>query len=112
MAEALDTAHFISKLLTEILINEPINAKSVQHHVPIKAYTDNESLCQNTHCTTMANEHRPKRELAIIKQMLEKNELHTFEWILAKQQLADCPSKQGASSLNLARAIENENISY
>ena len=28
--------------------------------------------------------HRLKIGLAVIKQMLEKNELHTFEWIPAK----------------------------
>ena len=44
MTEALDTAHFISKIFSEILFNEPINAKSVQHHITITAYTDNESL--------------------------------------------------------------------
>ena len=112
MTEALDTAHFISKVLSEILFNEPINAKVVQHRIPIKAYTDNESLYRNTHSTTMASEHRLRIELAIIKQMLEKNELHTFEWTPATQQPADCLTKQGASSLNLARAIQNGRISY
>ena len=58
-------------LLTEILFNEAINAKSVQYRIPIKAYTDNTSLSRNTHSTTMA-EHRLRIELAIIKQMLEK----------------------------------------
>ena len=56
----------------------------------------------------MTNEHRLRIKLAIIKQMLEKkNELHMFKWIPAKQKLADSLTKQGASSLNLARAIEN-----
>ena len=44
MTEALDTAHFISEVLSEILFNEPINAKSVQHRIPTKAYTDNHSI--------------------------------------------------------------------
>ena len=60
----------------------------------------------------MISEHRLRIELAIITQMLEKNELHTFEWITAKQQLGDCLTKQGASSSSLARAIENGRLSY
>ena len=77
MTEVLDTAQFISKVLSEILI-------------PIKAYTDNESPYRNTHYRTMAGKQRVRIELAIIKQMLEKNELHTFKWIPANQQLANC----------------------
>ena len=61
--------------------------------------------------TTMATQHRLSKELATIKQILEKNKLHTFEWIPAKQQLADCLTKLGTSSLNLARAMENGRIS-
>ena len=59
----------------------------------------------------MANEHRLRIELTIIKQMLEKNEGHTFEWIPSKHQLADCLAKQRASLLNLAKATENGRIS-
>ena len=59
----------------------------------------------------MANEHRLRIELTIIKQMLEKNEVHTFEWIPSKHQLADCLAKQRASLLNLAKATENGRIS-
>lgn len=33
-----------------------------------------------------------------------------FKWIPAKQKLADSLTKQGAGSLKLARAIENECI--
>ena len=55
MTEALNTADFISKVLLEILFNEPINVKSVQHCIPIKVYTDNESLYRNS--TTMASGH-------------------------------------------------------
>ena len=56
MTEALDTAYFTSEVLPEILFNEPINVKSVQHRIPITAYEDNESLFRNTHSTTMASE--------------------------------------------------------
>ena len=58
MTETLDTAHFISKVLAEILFNKPVNAKSVQHRIPVKVHSDNESLYQNTQSTTMANKHR------------------------------------------------------
>ena len=43
--------------------------------------------------------------------MLEKNEVHNFEWIPSKHQLADCLAKQRASLLNLAKATENGRIS-
>ena len=38
MIEALDTEHFISNVLSEILFNEPINTTSVQHGIIFKAY--------------------------------------------------------------------------
>ena len=74
MTEALETQLiFISKVLSEIPFNKPINVKSVQHCIPIKTYTDHESLYQHNHSTTMASKHRLTIELAIIiKLMLEK----------------------------------------
>ena len=53
-------------------------------------------------------------EIPILQQWLPSTTMatkHNNGWIPAKQQLADCLTKQGTSSLNLARAMENGRIS-
>ena len=112
MIEALDTEHFISNVLSEILFNEPINTTSVQHGIIFKAYMNHSIEIDILHILWLVSTDFAIK-IAIIKQMLEKKRiLHTFEWIPAKQQLADCLNKQGASSLNLGRAIQNGHTSY
>ena len=72
MIDALDSAFFVVKILTEILHSK---CKESPANTPIVAYTDTESLHKNTYSTTIAQEHRLQVNLSIIKEMLAKREL-------------------------------------
>lgn len=101
--DALDCSYYLSYVLNEIL---HFPAKCV----PIDAYVDNKSLYRNVHTTTMAEERRLRIDIATIRQMLDKNEIRTFNWIPTGKQLSDCLTKRTASDLNLSRVIVNGNM--
>ena len=104
MIDALDSAFFVAKILTEILHSK---CKDSPANIPIIAYTDNESLHKDTYSTTMAQEHRLRVDLSIIKEMLPKGELLQLSWIPSSHQLADCFTKHGVNPVGLTRTLEN-----
>lgn len=75
MIEALDTEHFISNVLSEILFNEPINTRSVQHGIIFKAYMNHSIEIDILHILWLVSTDFAIK-LAIIKQMLEKKEFY------------------------------------
>ena len=98
MIDALDSAFFVAKILTEIFNSK---CKESPANIRIIAYTDNESSHKNTHSTTMAQEHRLRVDLSIIKEMLAKGELLQLSWIPSSDQLADCFTKHGVNPIRL-----------
>ena len=102
MVEGLDAAFYVSKMLSEILYF----GKAVKN-IPIHAYTDNQSLHKNSASTTMPREHRLRVDLGVIKEMISKEEIEKFLLVDSANQLADCLTKHGASSLKLTRVLEN-----
>ena len=107
MIDALDSASFVVKILTEILHSK---CKENPANIPIIAYTDNESLHKNTHSTTIAQEHRLRVDLSVIKEMLAKGELLQLSWISSSDQLADCFTKHGANPIRLTGTLENRHF--
>ena len=105
MVDALDSTFFVVKILTEILHSK---CKENPANIPIIGYTDNESLHRNTYSTTMAQEHRLRVDLSIIKEMLAKGGLLQLSWIPSSYQLADCFTKHGANPIRLIRTLENQ----
>ena len=96
MVNALDSAFFVVKILTEILHSKCTESPA---NIPIIGYTDNESLHKNTYSTTMAQEDRLQVDLSIIKEMLAKGELLQLFSIPSSDQLEDCFTKHGANPI-------------
>ena len=97
MLDALDITYFLSNVPSEILFLKSVFHKTPDNRVPILAFTDNESLHRTVHSTVMTNEHRLRKDIAMIKQMISQNELRSIKWIPGTEQLADCLTKQGAN---------------
>ena len=105
MAETLpfvdgaEKAYLMSKLLAEILHNKK------KSYLTIECRTDNKSLFQAAHTLKTLKDRRLNVEIAIVRQMLEREEIELV-WIKAKEQLADVLTKKGASSLTLLKALQ------
>lgn len=103
MIDALDASYCISRIFGQM-----VNCPSVK----IRAITDNESLYRNAYSTTMSDEHRLRVDIAIIKEMISREELNDIKWVPAKLQLADSLTKLGADPTKLTAVLETGRCNY
>ena len=102
--DGAEKAYLMSKLLAEILHNKK------KSYLTIECRTDNKSLFQAAYTLKTLKDSRLNVEMAIVRQMLEREEIELF-WIKAKEQLADVLTKKGASSLTLLKVLQEGLIS-
>ena len=102
--DGAEKAYLMSKLLAEILHNKK------KSYLTIECRTDNKSLFQAAYTLKTLKDSRLNVEMAIVRQMLEREEIELF-WIKAKEQLADILTKKGASSLTLLKVLQEGMIS-
>ena len=98
LQEGAEHSYVISSFLKEIT--------GISNGFPINIYTDNDSLYNNLKTSNVVTEKRLNMDLMIIRDMLEKHEIHSVEWVSHEDQLADSLTKKGASCTKLLRAIQ------
>ena len=104
MEDAVDAAFYVKCVLQEMLCVEPKN-------IELKCYIDNKSLYDNLHSSTnVKEEKRLVLDIALLKEMMEKEEITSVTLVDTKDQLADCLTKQGASSEKLRGVIQHGNL--
>ena len=55
----------------------------------------------------MPKEHRLRVDMAIVKEMLDKNELRKLTHVESKDQVADCLTKKGANPTKISKVFED-----
>ena len=95
--DGLDAAYFLGKMCKEVF----------NFDIPIVHFTDNKPFYKNAHSSLMVEEHRLRIDLAIVKEMLQKQELERLSWVPKSDQLADCLTKRGASCFLLFDVLES-----
>ena len=99
MEDAVDAAFYLKCVLLEIL-------QASVENIRVECFIDNKSLYDNLHSSTnVKEEKRLILDIALIKEMLQKNEINSVTLVESKEQLADCLTKQGASSEGLRDVI-------
>ena len=75
-------------------------------NVPIHCYVDNNSLIENVHSSTNVKEdQRLILDMCALKEMKERGEIETINWVSKDKQLADPMTKAGASPSGLQRTL-------
>lgn len=88
LSDALDTGMFIRTLYQEL------TGRVIQ----IISVTDNKSLVDTISSTKLISEKRLRMEISCIKEMIETKSVEKLLWVDSSKQLADCLTKNGASS--------------
>ena len=101
--DGAEQAFLMSHLLAEIIY------KKKKSNLTIECRTDNKSLFQASHTLKTLSDSRLNVEMAIVRQMLEREEIELV-WINAKEQLAVL-TKKGASRLNFLKALQEGMLS-
>ena len=89
LVEAAESCFWLRKVFEELVPNACCT---------ITLYTDNKSLQQSVYSTTLLRDRRLMIDMAVIREMLLNKEINSVKWIDTKSQLADCLTKEGASS--------------
>ena len=97
--EACETAFLLKSQISELFDSEG---------PPIHLITDNESLANAVRSTTSVEEKRLRVDISALREMLDKGEICEVSWVPAREQLADCLTKQGANSENLIRVLKQQ----
>ena len=90
--EAAETCIHLRLSLSEILGKNPKD-------IPISILTDNRSLTDAAHSTTVVSNKRLQIELAVIRGMIQSGELNEFRWVAAESQVANALTKAGIQTV-------------
>ena len=104
LQEACDAAYYLKTILIETL---RVDSNDIQ----IECYTDNKSLYDSLHSTKILEEKRLILDEAIIKDMMNKNEINKVQWLETSKQLADPLTKATASSEKLRDVLLQGSVS-
>ena len=77
----------------------------IDDDLPIRAYTDSQSLVDSVHSSKTLEDNRLKIDICVLRDYLRLGELEKIEWVDTKEQLADSLTKSGASAQNLLDAL-------
>ena len=99
LTQGAESAFLIAKIASEVIHGK----KDLQ--LPVTCVTDNLSLYQSGHTTNNLLDDRLKIDIAIIREMVSKNEI-TLEWVPGSDQVSDVLTKKGASNKKLIGIIE------
>ena len=98
LSDACDISIFLSKIVSE-LVPSSSNSNNI-------VYTDNLSLFEAAHSSKQLLEKRLIVDIASIREMLERKQIHLI-WIEKEKQLADVLTKGGASSEKLLEVLKS-----
>ena len=96
LLDCAEAAVYIAHVLSEV---------SGCPSLPIYCAVDNRSLVDSLYSTNQIEDKRLRIDLAVLRDMLEKKEIHKVAWVASSQQLADCLTKRGASAVQLRQAM-------
>ena len=95
--EAAEACFWLANLLNEILYCKSNDTKNIK----IECFTDNHQLYDSVYSIRPIQDKRLRTEIALLREMINKNEITKINWIENKYQIADCLTKYGASSEKL-----------
>ena len=96
LSDAAETAIYVRQIISELVSGI---------HLPIICYTDNKSLIDVLDSKKNVEDKRLRIDLALLKELLQKNEIASIKWVNTHGQLANCLTKRGASPAQLLAAI-------
>ena len=100
LIEAAEQGFFIRSILVELL---GICDSEV---IPINILIDNRSLYDCIYSTKTIEDKRLLIDISCIRNKVENKEIHRITWVDSKNQLADCLTKNEASSSKLIEVLQ------
>ena len=97
LESGLDDAIHFGRMVREIY-DGYVNLKN-PNQIAVEAFTDNQGLWENLHNTKQCDEKMLRNSIALMKEMLDRNEVAAINWVETDNMLADSLTKKGGNSL-------------
>ena len=96
LVEVAESAYYLGKILEDM---------GIYDRVPIKCFVDNKSLVESLRSIKNVDNKYLRINIASLKDMIERGDIMSVEWIETKRQIANCLTKKGASPVTLLEAV-------
>lgn len=98
LSEAADSGFLVSAMIQEIFKLPVLPG--------VECFTDNNSLRETLKTTNVITDRRLRVDIARIREMVKQEEIKV-NWIKGSDQIADCLTKNGASTVKMLETLES-----
>jgi len=109
LEDGLDEAIHFARMTREIY-DDVVNLKDPKQ-IEVEALTDNQGLWENLNNTRQCDEKMLRNSIALIKEMIDKHEVSSVDWVETHNMLADILTKRGGNGLWIKNVISKNIIS-
>ena len=103
LEDGLDEAIHFARMVREIYDGK-VNLKNPKQ-IEVEGLTDNKGLWENINNTRQCDEKLLRNSIALIKEMVDKNEVKKIEWVETSGMLADILTKKGGNGAWIKKVI-------
>ena len=97
--ECAEAASYLGQIIKNIVKCQPLS---------VHCFVDNKSLVEALHSSHSVEDRRLRIDVALLKDMLSRQEINSVSWVGTSEQLADCLTKRGASSQRLRAVLSGQ----
>ena len=108
LENGLDESIHFARMFKEIYEGK-VNLREPKQ-IPVKAATDNKSLWENLNNTRQCDEKLLRNSIALVKEMVEKTEVQSIDWVETSEMLADSLTKKGGNDGWIKSVIESNQL--
>ena len=108
LEDGLDEAVHYARMVTEIYSGK-IDLKNPEQ-ISVEAKTDNKGLWDNLNNSRQCDEKLLRNSVALIKEMVEKGEVLSIDWVDTKNMLADTLTKRGGDGSWIKNVLSNNYV--
>ena len=104
MEDGLDEAIHFARMVQEIF-DGFVDLKNPRQ-IEVEAVTDNKGLWENLYNTRQCEEKMLRNSIALIKEMLDRKEVKSVEWVEIHSMLADALTKRGGNAIWIKEGLK------
>ena len=108
MEDGLDEAIHYARMVREIF-DGVVDLKN-PNQIEVKAVTDNKGLWENLNNTRQCEEKLLRNSIALIKEMIDRSEVKTVEWVDTHDMLADALTKKGGNDFWIKDVLRRNTV--
>ena len=103
LSDALDYAIYVRHIISELTVLK-------EGELLIRAYVDNQSVVGTLYSTKTVDDKRLRIDIGAFKQLMQRNEVTSVQWIPGKKMSANALTKRGTASFYLLELLQSGNL--